>query len=107
MRSHLFLLPFAFFLGFLAGCQWAWMSEITLDRLLNSSSSSSIEDIPLIFINLIRAARLMLGALQEAVALLMWTNFALLILLVPLLFTTSALLLPTFVLLSKVCACYH
>ena len=106
MRSHLFLLPFAFFLGFLAGCQWAWMSEIKLDRLLESSSSS-IEDLPLIFINLIRAARHVMGALQEAAALLLRANFALLILLVPLLFTTSALLVATFVLLSKVCACYH
>ena len=107
MRSHLFLLPFAFFLGFLAGCHCAWMSEISLDGLLKSSPSSSTEDLPLIFTNLIRAVRLVLGTLQEAVALLLWTNFALLMLLVPLLFTTAALLMATLALLSKVRDCYH
>ena len=106
MRSHLFLLPFAFFLGFLAGCHCTWMSEITLDGLLKSSPSST-EDLPLIFTNLIRAVRLVLGTLQEAVALLLWTNFALLMLLVPLLFTTAALLMATLALLSKVHECYH
>ena len=106
MRSHLFLFPFAFFLGFLAGCQSAWMSEITLDGLLKSSPSST-EDLPLIFTNLIRAVRLVLGTLQEAVALLIWTNFALLVLLIPLLFTTGALLMATLALLSKVRDCYH
>ena len=106
MRSHLFLLPFAFSLGFLAGCQCAWLSEITLDALLKSSPSST-EDLPLIFTNLIRAVRLVLGTLQEAIALLLSTNFALLMLLVPLLFTTAALLMAALALLSKVCDCYH
>ena len=99
MRSHLFVFPCVFSLGFLAGYQWAWLSEITLDGLLSSSPK---ETIPLNLVNMMQAARLAMGALQEAVVLLLWANFALLFLIVPLLFTAVALLMATLALFSKV-----
>ena len=102
MKPHLFLFPLVFSLGFLAGYQWAWLSETTLDRLL--SSSSSIEDLPIGLKNVMLVARLVIPTLQEAVAILLWTNFTLIILLVPLLFTTAVLLLATLALFSKVSA---
>ena len=105
MKPHLFLFPLVFSLGFLAGYQWAWLSENTLDRLLSSSSSSSsIEDLPIGLKNVMLVARLVILTLQEAVALLLWTNFTLIILLVPLLFATAVLLLATLALFSKVSA---
>ena len=104
MRSHLLLFPCVFSLGFLAGYQWAWLTEATLDGLLSSSSK---EDLPLSLINMLQAARLAMGTLQEAVVLLLWANLALLILLLPLLFTTVALLVATLALFYKVCAGHH
>ena len=73
-----------------------------MDRLL--SSSSSIEDLPIGLKNVMQAARLVIPTLQEAVAILLWTNFTLIILLVPLLFTTAVLLMATLALFSKVSA---
>ena len=104
MRSHLLLFPCVFSLGFLAGYQWAWLTEATLDGLLSSSSK---EDLPLSLINMLQAARLAMGTLQEAVVLLLWANLALLILLLPLLFTTVALLVATLALFYKVCVGHH
>jgi len=99
MRSHLFFFPCVFSLGFLAGYQWAWLSEITFDGLLSSSSK---EELPLNLMNMMQAARLAMGTLQEAIVLLLWANLTLLILLVPLLFTAVALLVATLALFSKV-----
>ena len=108
MRSHLLFFPCVFSLGFLAGYQWAWMTEATLDGLLSSSSK---EDLPLSLLNMLQAARLAMGTLQEAVVLLLWANFALLTLLLPLLLTTVALLVATLALFYKVylytCAGHH
>ena len=104
MRSHLFFFPCVFSLGFLAGYQWAWLSEITFDGLLSSSSK---EELPLNLINMMQAARLAMGTLQEAIVLLLWANLTLLILLVPLLFTAVALLVAILALFSKVRAALH
>ena len=104
MRSHLFFFPCVFSLGFLAGYQWAWLSEITFDGLLSSSSK---EELPLNLMNMMQAARLAMGTLQEAVVLLLWANLTLLILLVPLLFTAVALLVAILALFSKVRAALH
>ena len=104
MRSHLFFFPCVFSLGFLAGYQWAWLSEITFDGLLSSSSK---EELPLNLMNMMQAARLAMGTLQEAIVLLLWANLTLLILLVPLLFTAVALLVAILALFSKVRAALH
>ena len=104
MRSRLFFFPCVFSLGFLAGYQWAWLSEITFDGLLSSSSK---EELPLNLINMMQAARLAMGTLQEAVVLLLWANLTLLILLVTLVFAAVALLVATLALFSKVRAALH
>ena len=104
MRPHLFFFPCVFSLGFLAGYQWAWLSEITFDGLLSSSSK---EELPLNLMNMMQAARLAMGTLQEAIVLLLWANLTLLILLVPLLFTAVALLVAILALFSKVRAALH
>jgi len=74
------------------------LTEATLDGLLSSSSQ---EDLPLILINMLQAARLAMGTLQEAVVVLLWANLALLILLLPLLFTTVAFLVALLALFYK------
>ena len=92
MRPYLFLVPLIFSLGFLAGYQWATFSILLLESL---PASPSTEDLPLILIKILRASSVVMASLQEAVGFLLWTNLALISLLIPLLSITVAIVLIT------------
>ena len=92
MRPYLFLVPLIFSLGFLAGYQWATFSILLLESL---PASPSTEDLPLSLIKILRASSVVMASLQEAVGFLLWTNLALISLLIPLLSITVAIVLIT------------
>jgi len=92
MRPYLFLVPLIFSLGFLAGYQWATFSILLLESL---PASPSTEDLPLILIKILRASSVVMASLQEAVGFLLWTNLAIISLLIPLLSITVAIVLIT------------
>ena len=92
MRPYLFLVPLIFSLGFLAGYQWATFSILLLE---SQPASPSTEDLPLILIKILRASSVVMASLQEAVGFLLWTNLALISLLIPLLSITVAIVLIT------------
>ena len=88
MRPYLFLVPLIFSLGFLAGYQWATFSTLLVESL---PPSPSTEDLPLSLIKILRASSVVMASLQEAVGFLLWTNLALISLLIPLLSITFAI----------------
>ena len=88
MRPYLFLVPLIFSLGFLAGYQWATFSTLLVESL---PPSPSTEDLPLSLIKMLRASSVVMASLQEAVGFLLWTNLALISLLIPLLSITFAI----------------
>ena len=92
MRPYLFLVPLIFSLGFLAGYQWATFSTLLVESL---PPSPSTEDLPLSLIKILRASSVVMASLQEAVGFLLWTNLALISLLIPLLSITVAIVLIT------------
>ena len=92
MRPYLFLVPLIFSLGFLAGYQWATFSTLLVESL---PPSPSTEDLSLILIKILRASSVVMASLQEAVGFLLWTNLALISLLIPLLSITVAIVLIT------------
>ena len=92
MRPYLFLVPLIFSLGFLAGYQWATFSILLLE---SQPASPSTEDLPLILIKILRASSVVMASLQEAVGFLLWTNLALISLLIPLLSITVVVVLIT------------
>ena len=92
MRPYLFLVPLIFSLGFLAGYQWATFSILLLE---SQPASPSTEDLSLILIKILRASSVVMASLQEAVGFLLWTNLALISLLIPLLSITVAIVLIT------------
>ena len=92
MRPYLFLVPLIFSLGFLAGYQWATFSILLLE---SQPASPSTEDLSLILIKILRASSVVMASLQEAVGFLLWTNLAIISLLIPLLSITVAIVLIT------------
>ena len=92
MRPYLFLVPLIFSLGFLAGYQWATFSILLLE---SQPASPSTEDLSLILIKILRASSVVMASLQEAVGFLLWTNLALISLLIPLLSITVVVVLIT------------
>ena len=92
MRPYLFLVPLIFSLGFLAGYQWATFSILLLE---SQPASPSTEDLSLILIKILRASSVVMASLQEAVGFLLWTNLAIISLLIPLLSITVVVVLIT------------
>ena len=92
MRPYLLLVPLIFSLGFLAGYQWATLSILLLE---SQPASPSTENLPLSLIKILRASSVVMASLQEAVGFLLWTNLALISLLIPLLSITVAIVLIT------------
>ena len=92
MRPYLFLVPLIFSLGFLAGYQWATFSILLLE---SQPASPSTENLPLSLIKILRASSVVMASLQEAVGFLLWTNLALISLLIPLLSITVVVVLIT------------